>query len=148
MKNKLSLFIVPLFAGMLFFISCEKDDKTVSKKDLLVNHVWEYDSLQVSDINNAGLLFTAAAFHMSYQNGEMDFNNDGTYDLTSSIISLSGVWELVNNKTIILDKATDDEMVWEILTINSSEAHFKMHVEGDFFSTPYEGDITLLFKAK
>ncbi len=147
MKNKLFLLLIPLLAGVLFFQSCEKDDKTVSKKELLVNHVWEYDSMQVSDMNDAGLLFAAAVLHLSYEDGELDFENDGTYNLTSSLTSLSGVWELVNNKTIIFDKETDDEMEWEIVKINSSEAHFKMHLEGDFFSTPYEGDVTLKFKA-
>ncbi len=148
MKNKISLLFIPLFAGVLFFQSCEKDEKTVSKKDLLVNHVWVYDSLLVSDINDAGLVIVAALMHMTYKNGELDFSNDGTYTLDSDITNQNGVWELVNNNKVVFDKATDDEMEWTIVKINSSEAHFKMHVEGDFFSTPYEGDITLKFKAQ
>ncbi len=148
MKNKFSLIIIALFAGVLFFQSCEKDDKTVSKKDLLVSHVWGYDSLEVSDMDDEGLVFSAALLHLVYQNGVLEFNNDGTYNLNSDLTNIDGVWELASNNIVIFDKATDDEMEWTIVKINSSEAHFKMHLEGEMFSTPYEGDVTLQFKAK
>ena len=148
MKIKSLFFILPLIAGIIFFHSCEKDENHVNKSDLLTDNIWAYDSLEVTPTTDAGVLLAAAFMHIAFQGSEYDFFKDGTYELTSNQVNKSGTWELVENKTLLMDEGTDDEMVLEIIKMNDSDASFKLHLEGEYFGTPYEGYVTLKFKAK
>lgn len=99
-------------------------------------------------MTNAGLLIAAAFTDLVYEESEYDFSDDGTYTLTSDLIEEDGTWELVNNKTLVMDKGTDDETELEILQIDNTTSKLKLHVEGDFFGTPVSGDVILVFKAE
>jgi len=150
MKTKsLFVIIIPLFIGLALFQSCEKDEAKVNKSELLTDNIWAYDTLEIAPTTDPGFLLAVAVMHMAFQGAEYDFYKDGTYDMTSDMINNhSGTWELVENKTLLLDKATDDEMSLVILKINDLTADFKLHLEGEYFDTPYAGDITMKFKAK
>ena len=148
MKNRTLFFLVLLLAGITGFYSCEKDKDTTNVRELIVNYIWAYDTLEVSDLTNTGLLIAAAFTDLVYEESEYDFSDDGTYTLTSDLIEEDGTWELVNNKTLVMDKGTDDETELEILQIDNTTSKLKMHVEGDFFGTPVSGDVILVFKAK
>jgi len=148
MKNRTFILLVILLAGIIGFHSCEKDDGKSSVRDLMVNNIWAYDTLEVSDLTNAGLVIAAAFTHVVYEGSEYDFSDNGTYTLTSDLIDEDGTWELVNDKTIIMDKGTDDEEELEILQIDNTTAKLKLFVEGNFFGTPVSGEVTLIFRAK
>jgi hypothetical protein len=148
MKNKTILFLALLLAGIIGFYSCEKDGETSSVSLLLVNNTWTYDTLEISDLNNSGLLIAAAFTHLAYEGSEYDFTSGGNYTLTSDLVNESGTWELVDNKTIIMDKGTPDEFELEIVQIDNTMAKLKIHVEGDFFGTPVSGDVILVFMAR
>jgi|GEM_PF-5580496 len=148
MKNRALFYLGILLAGIIGFCSCEKDKETDSVRDLMVNNIWAYDTLEVSDLTNAGLLIAAAFTHLVYENSEYDFKDNGTYTLTSDLVDEDGTWELVDNKTIITDKGTEDEAELEILQIDNTIAKLKLSVEGDFFGTPVSGDVILIFRAK
>ncbi|MBN2763915.1 MAG: hypothetical protein JXR41_12545 [Bacteroidales bacterium] len=120
----------------------------ISKSELLTDNIWAYDTLEVSASTDAGFLLAAAVLHMAYEGCEYDFYKEGTYDMASDLTSMSGTWELIEDKTLLLDKGTDDEMSLEIIKITSNNASFKLHLEGDFFETPFSGDVTLKFIAK
>ncbi len=140
--------MVLLLAGIIGFYSCEKDEETVNVRDLIVNNVWAYDTLEVSDLTNTGLLIAAAFTHLVYEESEYDFNDNGTYTLTSSLIDEDGTWELVDNNKLIMDKGTEDETELEIVQIDNTIAKLKMSVEGDFFGTPVSGDVILIFRPR
>lgn len=148
MKNRTLIFLLILLAGIIGFYSCEKDEGKDSVRDLMVNNIWAYDTLEVSDLTNSGLVIAAAFTHLVYENSEYDFNDNGTYTLTSDLVDEDGVWELVDNKTIIMDKGTDDEVELEILEIDNTILKLKLSVEGNFFGTPVSGDVILIFRAK
>jgi hypothetical protein len=148
MKKSAYIFLVILLACITGFYSCEKDEGGTSISDLLVGTTWVYDTLEVSDLTNSGLLIAAGFTHLAYESSEYDFLDNGTYTLTSDLVNEDGTWELVDSKLLIMDKGTEDEMQLEIIEIDIQRARLKLHVEGDFFGTPVSGDIFLIFKAK
>jgi hypothetical protein len=148
MKKSAYLFLVLLLAGIIGFYSCEKDEEGTSISDLLVGTTWVYDTLEVSDLTNSGLLIAAGFTHLAYESSEYDFLDNGTYTLTSDLINEDGTWELVESKLLIMDKGTEDEMQLEIIEIDMQHIKLKLHVEGDFFGTPVSGDVFLIFNAK
>jgi hypothetical protein len=144
-----SIFVIlPLLLGIVYLQSCEKDEVKIDKSELLTENIWAYDTLEIVPTTDAGFLLAAAVLHMAFQGAEYDFYKDGTYDMTSDMTSISGIWELVENKTLLLDKGTENEMSLEILKINDVSASFKLHLEGEYFNTPYAGDLTMKFRAK
>ena len=140
--------MVLMLAGITGFYSCEKDEETTGTRDLIVNNIWAYDSLEVSDTSNTGLLLAAVFTHEVYKDSEYDFSDDGTYTLTSSQIDKDGTWELIDNKVLLMDKGTEDEAELEILQLDNTIAKLSMHAEGNFFGLPFSGQVILLFKAK
>ncbi len=143
MKNRKIYLIAILLLGVIAFYSCQKDE-TNSVKDILVGNIWQYDSLTVSDVNDVGLVLTASFMHMGYAGGEFNFKSDGTYTLSSDLINENGTWELIDDKTLVMDD--DDEM--EILTISDSHLEFKVIMEGTFLTIPFSGYAILKFDAK
>ena len=148
MKNKTFYFLVVILAGILGFYSCEKTEEGSNVRDLIVNNTWVYDTLEISDLTNTGLVLAATFTHLAYAGSEYDFKDDGTYTLTSDLANIDGTWELVEDKTIITDKGTENEEELQIIEINSTEAKLSIHVEGSFFGTPISGDVVLIFKSK
>lgn len=148
MKNSTFTFLVILLAGIIGFYSCEKDEEGTSIRDLMVGTTWVYDTLEVSDLTNSGLLIAAGFTHLAYENSEYDFLDNGTYTLTSDLINEDGIWELVDSKLLIMDKGTEDEVRLEIIEIDIQTVKLKLHVEGDFLGIPVSGDVFLIFRAK
>lgn len=148
MKNRISILLVILLAGIIGFYSCEKDDEGTSIRDLMVGTVWVYDTLEISDLTNEGLLIAAAFTHWAYEGCEYDFNDNGTYTLISDLVDEDGTWELIGSKILLMDKGTEDEAELEILEIDIQAVRLKLHLEGDFFGTPVLGDVILKFRAK
>jgi hypothetical protein len=148
MKNRLLIFSGILLAGIIGFYSCEKDKGGPGTRDLIVSTNWAYDTLEISDLTNSGLVIAAAFTHLAYENSVYDFNDNGTYTLTSNLINETGTWELVDSKILVMDRGTEDEMELEILEINFQIIKLILSVEGDFFGTPVSGDVILIFKAK
>ena len=142
MKNRTIYLVAFLFTGIIAFYSCKKDEKN-NVRDLLVNKVWLYDTLTISDLNDEGLLLVAAFMHLGFAGGEFDFKNDGTYTIDADIGTENGTWELKDNNTLIMDG--EDEM--EILTISDTHLELKSILEGVIFTTPYSGYVILKFNA-
>ncbi len=148
MKNTVTVLLVVMLAGTIGFYSCEKDKSGTSVRDLMVGTTWVYDTLEITDLNNDGLLIAAAFTHLAYEGSEYDFNDDGTYTLISDLVDVDGNWELLDSKILLMDKGTEDEMQLEILEIDIQTARLKLHLEGDFLGTPVSGDVILIFRAK
>ena len=142
MKNKTIYLLGFLIISIIAFYSCKKEENN-NTRDLLVNKIWLYDSLTVSDLNDEGLLIVAAFMHLGFAGGEFDFKNDGTYTIETDIGTENGTWELKDNNILIMDG--DDEM--EILTINDNHLELKSILEGVIFTTPYSGYVILKFDA-
>jgi len=47
MKNRTLFFLVLLLAGITGFYSCEKDKDNTNVRELIVNNIWAYDTLEV-----------------------------------------------------------------------------------------------------
>ncbi|MBN2610709.1 MAG: hypothetical protein JXB00_04055 [Bacteroidales bacterium] len=146
MKNRTIFFALAFVALIIAFSACEKEEKN-NTLDLLVNNVWVYDSLTVSDEESEGLVIAAAFLHYGFNDCEFDFSSDGSYTVNSELINNAGVWELSGN-SLILDKGTEDEMEMEILSLNDETGEFKVPLEGDFFTIPFNGYATLIFNSK
>ena len=148
MKTRLTLMMMPLLLGIVFFQSCEKDDVKVNRLDLLTDYIWVYDTLEILPTSDANFMLAAAFVHMAFQGSEYDFSQDSTYVMTSPNTTLSGTWELTDNKTIWMDKGTENEMQLEIVSISESRSSLRLHLEGEFFETPYAGDVIMKFNTK
>ncbi len=148
MKNRLMFLIVPLLLGFYCFLSCEKEAVKFDKAKALTDHIWMYDTIEVSLGSDPNFLIAAAFVHMVFKGSEFDYREDSTYTMTSPLTNRTGTWELVEDKTLLLDKDTEDEMLLEILKIDNANASFKLHLEGEYMGTPYLGDMILKFKAK
>ena len=133
MKNK-SLFLIGMvITAVIAFYSCSKDKDNLSDeemKNFITSNTWAYDTLEISNENDIGLIFAALAYQMVYDGGEYEFDNDGTYTLTSTLAgTMNGDWEIQDGK-MIMDQGTGDEATYEVLTVNNSKLDLKFVLEG------------------
>ncbi len=150
MKRNALLILIIVAATLAGFYSCEKDkdgDKTTA--ELLTSKTWAYDTLEISDVNDVGLVLAAAFLHLGYSDAEYVFHSDGTYTLTTLVAGvINGTWELPDDNTLLMDKGTQDEMEFEILLLTSTKCNLDLYTEGNFLGTDYAGDVILKFSAR
>ena len=133
--NKLNLLkqgTLLLLVSIFVLTSCEKDED--NKKDDLIGK-WNITSVEseitINGVNIIDYLMDElglsqseaeefAEMFMFDVTGTIEFNSDGTYETIIDGESESGTWELIDN-TLILDKGTESEMEFEIISISSSK---------------------------
>jgi hypothetical protein len=60
----------------------------------------------------------------------------------------NGTWNLPDNKTLLMDEGTADEVEYDILYISDSGLELKFGMEGEFLGIPFSGNIKWIFNAK
>ncbi len=120
------LIAITIFTLML--LSCGTDDPKVDKRALLVGAKWTFSEVVAEDELTQGLITSL------YQGSTFTFNTNGSYngEFGDWIDNLAyeGTWELTSDeKKIILDKGTDEEKTWDIITLDSDTFSYK---DGDF----------------
>lgn len=111
----LSLFILVSFIAL--FSSCKKDEET--KKDVLVAR-WQGEKItSTATINGVPFPIDDEDISTTF----VDFNSNGTYTSDDNgIFDGSGTWKLSNgDKDLILDEGTDNEIIFTITTLTSSD---------------------------
>ncbi|MCX2741614.1 hypothetical protein [Pontibacter anaerobius] len=143
--NKLKLLTF-LFASllMLTLVSCSKDDDAdLSKMDLLTGGEWTGHQFWTSGMNVTDQL---VEFGYKVAKSKANFSKDGSYTMKyDGDLVQSGNWEFGSGEqTIILDEGTEDETIFTINKLTSSELYMDGEVSID--SEGYmslEGEIRL-----
>lgn len=121
MRKLLRFSFVILIALSLF--SCEKDDGNggKTKTDLLTAHAWVFSDV-TSDSDDAMVEFALALVKAIMEDAVYVFDANGSYSLTVYSETGTGTWEFSSDeKTLILDEGTEDEVQNQIVTLTDSQ---------------------------
>jgi Lipocalin-like domain len=123
--------LIAITMFILMLISCGTDDPKVDKSSLLVGAKWTFSESIAEDELIQGLITSL------YLGSTFTFNANGSYNGEfgdwADNVAYEGTWEFTSDDTkIILDKGTDEENTWDIVTLNSDTFSFK---DGNFTLT-------------
>jgi len=108
-----------LMVSLFLFItsSCEKEK--LSKEELLTNHIWKWNKM-ITSSENENIQDIVTLVNALMTGATLEFNDDGTYSLTALNTSDDGIWELLNDETLLMEtdemtikKLTDTELIME-----------------------------------
>lgn len=118
-------------------VSCQDDEVTKSRTDLLTQHTWKIESGTPADHALVESAMDAAI--------EYSFKKDGTLTAIDSRVEepIVGTWEFNSDETkIISDKGTDHETTSDISILDNTHLEFKS------LSDTHTQIITILFRKK
>lgn len=101
------------FAGLFMLIfsfvalnSCDKLKQ--SERDLLLDHIWNWDKMTTTSTNE-NVQSIIALYNIFMTGATLQFHSDGTYTITMLDETDDGDWELINNDEVLM--MDDDEMI-------------------------------------
>jgi hypothetical protein len=129
MKKQLASLII-LIACLVAVSGCKKDDnKPPTKTDILTAKAWKLQDILAfgQNVTTLGL----SSYLGSLTNADFKFNRDGTYTATNRTTNAAsqGKWEFGSNETqLILDKGTQDETIYEIVTLTNANLDLRRSI--------------------
>jgi hypothetical protein len=119
--KKLKLFSLLMVLGLVVMSACGDDEENVAtgKTGLITAHQWKFSTTEADDE------FTVEFTNAFYSGSSYTFSQNGTYaaklGTAFSNAPYSGVWEFsANESQLILDKGTDEELIFTIETLTST----------------------------
>jgi len=122
MKNLIKISLMLAFFAAIF-TGCEKDDvSSPDMKTIILSKTWTFDKVTTNS-NNVDIQALVAIAGGFLNGSTIKFDANGTYSWVVLNSPSAGTWELVD-KTLTLDKGTEDESVSTVVSISTAQFVF------------------------
>ena len=130
MRNTL-LGLLPLLVGMMLLTACETDNAT-----LLTDGVWTFEDM-TSDSEESAVISLVSLAKALLTDASMEFQEGGTYILTSSLVEnpTTGEWQLIGEDQLVLDPEDEGASTSNIETLTKDKLSYSESFEDGQMNT-------------